>query len=99
MRHIFLFLMFLGVVGTSRLHGQQPNEPTTNEADIRKMVASYVQAFNKHDAKALAEHWSPDAVYLNRATGEEVVGRAAIAEQFATLLKDQPELKIEVNVE
>ena len=63
------------------------------------MVASYVETFNKHDAKALADHWSPDAVYLNRTTGEEVVGRAAIAEQFAALLKEQPELKIEVSVE
>ena len=49
--------------------------------------------------KALADHWSPDAVYLNRTTGEEVVGRAAIAEQFRTLLEEQPELKLEVNVE
>jgi uncharacterized protein (TIGR02246 family) len=63
------------------------------------MVTSYVQAFNKHDAKALADHWSPDAVYLNRSTGEEVVGRTAIAEQFASLLKAQPQLKLEVNVE
>ena len=63
------------------------------------MVASYVQAFNSHDAESLADHWSPDAVYLNRTTGEEVVGRTAIAEQFKTLLEEQPELKLEVNVE
>ena len=49
--------------------------------------------------KSLADHWSPDAVYLNRTTGEEVVGRTAIAEQFAALLKEQPKLKVEVNVE
>ncbi len=99
MRSLSLFLMILGIAGTSRLYGQQPSDPSANEADIRKMVASYVQAFNSHDAKALADHWSPDAVYLNRTTGEEVVGRAAIAEQFAALLKEQPELKLEVNVE
>ena len=63
------------------------------------MVASYVQAFNRHDAEALADHWSPDAVYLNRTTGEEVVGRAAIAEQFSALLEEQPELQLEVSVE
>jgi uncharacterized protein (TIGR02246 family) len=63
------------------------------------MVASYVQAFNSHDAELLADHWSPDAVYLNRTTGEEVVGRTAIAEQFRILLKEQPELKLEVNAE
>ena len=99
MRRVSLLLMILGVTGTSRLFGQQPSDQSADEAAIRKMVASYVQAFNRHDAKALADHWSPDAVYLNRTTGEEVVGRAAIAEQFTALLKEQPELKLEVNVE
>jgi uncharacterized protein (TIGR02246 family) len=58
-----------------------------------------VEAFNKHDAKALADHWSPEAVYTNRSTGEEVVGRAAIGEQFTALFKEQPAIKAEVTVE
>ena len=78
--------------------GQQPGEPSTAEAEIRKAAASYAAAFNSHDAKALADHWSPDAVYHNRSTGEEVVGREAIAEQFAALFKERPELKMELNV-
>ena len=77
---------------------QQPSDQAADEAAIRKAAASYVEAFNKHDAKALADHWSPDAVYLNRTTGEEVVGRAAIAEQFTALFKEQPEVKLEVTV-
>ena len=76
-----------------------PRDQSVDEAAIRKMVDSYVQAFNSHDAKSLADHWSPDAVYLNRTTGEEVVGRTAIAEQFRALLKEQPKLRVEVNVE
>jgi uncharacterized protein (TIGR02246 family) len=99
MRRLKLLLMILGIVCTSRVYGQQTSDQSANEADIRKMVASYVQAFNRHDAKALAEHWSPDAVYLNRTTGEEVVGRPAIADQFTALLKENPELKLEVKVE
>lgn len=99
MKRNLLLLTVLGIAATARSYGQQPSDSSANEADIRKMVASYVDAFNRHDAKALADHWSPDAVYLNRSTGEEVVGRAAIAEQFTALLKDQPELKLEVSVE
>ncbi len=38
--------------------------------------------------------WSPEAVYLNRATGEEVVGRDAIAKQFVEMFKDAPEIKL-----
>jgi uncharacterized protein (TIGR02246 family) len=99
MRHVILLLMVFGVAGASSALGEEPNDLAASEAAIRKMVASYVDAFNKHDAKALADHWSPDAVYLNRTTGEEVVGRAAIAEQFSDLLKEQPELKVAVSVE
>jgi uncharacterized protein (TIGR02246 family) len=99
MRSVSFLLLILAVTGTSRLCGQQPSDQSADEAAIRKMVASYVEAFNRHDAKSLADHWSPDAVYLNRRTGEEVVGRNAIAEQFSALLKEQPQLKVEVNVE
>ena len=99
MRNILLLVVILGVTRTNSAFGQQPSDQSADEAAIRKMVASYVEAFNRHDAEALAEHWSPDAVYLNRTTGEEVVGRTAIAEQFRSLLTEQPDLKVEVNVE
>jgi len=91
--------MILGIAATSRVFVDPPRDQSADEAAIRKMVNSYVEAFNRHDAESLADHWSPDAVYLNRTTGEEVVGRAAIVEQFRTLLKEQPKLKVEVNVE
>jgi uncharacterized protein (TIGR02246 family) len=98
MRYVILLVVILGVTRTNSALGQQASDQSADEAAIRKMVASYIQAFNRHDAEALAELWSPDAVYLNRTSGEEVVGRAAIAEQFRTLLEEQPELKVEVNV-
>ena len=72
---------------------------TDRPNDSAGVVQRFNEAFNRHDAESLADHWSPDAVYLNRTTGEEVVGRSAIAEQFKALLKDQPKLKVEVNVE
>jgi uncharacterized protein (TIGR02246 family) len=72
---------------------------SADEQQIRKGVAAYVETFNKHDAKALADFWSPDAIYQNRSTGEQVVGRAAIAEQFAATFKEQPALKLQVTVE
>ena len=53
---------------TSQSWGQQPAGQSADEAAIRKAAASYVEAFNKHDAKALADHWSPEAVYTNRST-------------------------------
>ena len=98
MRRVSLLLMVFGVTATSSLFGQQPNEQSADETAIRKAAASYAEAFNKHDAQAVAELWSPDAVYLNRITGEEVVGREAIAQQFASAFEKQPESKLEVTV-
>jgi uncharacterized protein (TIGR02246 family) len=98
MNRISLLLVILGVTGTSTLHAQQPSEQSVDEAAIRQAAASYAEAFNKHDSQAVADHWSPDAVYLNRSTGEEVVGREAIVDQFASLFEEQPEVKLEVAV-
>src|SRR5262245_38574675 len=92
------FLLVAGVLATSAVWAQQPVDQVADEAAIRKTAAAYVEAFNKHDAKAIAELWSPDAVYLNRSTGEQSVGRAAIAEQFVAQFKEQPNVKIELNV-
>ncbi|HEX4140622.1 MAG TPA: SgcJ/EcaC family oxidoreductase [Candidatus Methylacidiphilales bacterium] len=78
---------------------QESSEASGDELVIRQAVAAYVEAFNKHNATALAGFWSPEAVYLNRVTGEEVVGRPAIAEQFVSLFKDMPEITLTVNTE
>lgn len=97
-RVLLCMLVFAGAMVNWSLAGQ-PSEPSADEAAIRKADEAYVQAFNKHDAKALADAWSPEAVYLSRVTGTEVVGRAAIAEQFADLFKGQPEVKLDLSVE
>src|SRR5262245_44440081 len=98
MKRMSWCLVVLGMVGTTHLRGQQPADQATDEAAIRKTAAAYVEAFNKGDAKALADLWSPDAVYQNRSTGEQAVGRAAIAEQYAAQFQEQPGAKLEVTV-
>jgi len=99
MHRILLCLAVFGGTAVDWSFGKQPSEPAADEAAIRKADEVYVRAFNNHDAKALADAWSPEAVYLIRATGAQVVGRAAIAEQFTALFKDQPEVKLELSVE
>ena len=51
-------------------------------------MEAYVAAFNQGDAKALAAMWSPEAVYTNPISGEQVVGREAIEKQFAGIFAD-----------
>ncbi|WP_020564477.1 nuclear transport factor 2 family protein [Methylosarcina fibrata] len=51
--------------------------------ESRELVQSWVDAFNRGDADALADFYSEDAT--NHQVAEEpVVGRAAIREMFAT---------------
>jgi len=68
------------------------------ETAIRAVVTAYVEAYNSRDAKALAAFWSPEAVYTIRTTGEEVVGREAIAAQFAATFQAQPAIRLDVQV-
>jgi uncharacterized protein (TIGR02246 family) len=98
MRRVILCLLCCGVAFSSTLLGQETGDQAASEAAIRKAAASYVEAFNKQDAQAVADHWSPEAVYLNRTTGVEAVGRDAIAKQFEASFKEQPELKLDVKV-
>jgi len=71
----------------------------TPETEIRKAVKAYVQAFNKADAKALAAMWSPEAVYINPLSGDEVVGREAIEKQFTAIFAETKGAKLEATTD
>ena len=66
------------------------------EAAVRLAVDAYVQAFNARDAKTLAELWSPQAVYVSRSSGDQIVGREALIEEFSATFKgdDLPTLAV-----
>ena len=70
-----------------------------DEAAIRKSDDAYVEAYNKHDAKALAAMWSPEAVYVDPETGEEAVGREEIEKEFAETFEGLKDAKLEIDVE
>lgn len=74
-------------------------DQAADEAAIRKSVESYTEAFNKQDAKALAAHWSPEAVYTNPLSGEAAVGREAIEQQFAENFANLKGAKLETTIE
>ncbi len=81
------------------LSGQEGPIQASEEAAIRKLGTEYVDAFNAHDAKLLASYWSPEAVYVNRVTGEQVVGRTAIQQQFEALFTPENKLQLSIEVE
>jgi len=95
-RLIFRFVVAFAMATTAP--GWLCADQAEDEAAIRASVAAYVVAFNKGDAQAIAAKWSPDAVYSNPMTGDEVTGRKAIEEQLVEIFKDAKETKIEVDV-
>ena len=50
--------------------------------EINAFRAEYESAYNKHDMAALTSMYAPDAIVIT-ATGEQVVGRAAISKMLA----------------
>jgi predicted lipid-binding transport protein (Tim44 family) len=50
-------LLLLAVTSSHTARAEQ----AADESNLRQAVADYVAAFNRGDAKALAELWSPEA--------------------------------------
>ena len=74
-------------------------DQAADKAAIEKAIESYTAAFNARDAKSLAAHWSPEAVYINPLTGSQVEGHEAITNEFAAILAELKETKLAVDVE
>lgn len=81
------------------LTAQDVAEPDDDEAAVHAAGTEYVEAFNRRNAERLAQLWSPEAVYTNRITGEQVVGRDAIAAQFKGLFESLPDLTLAIDVD
>jgi uncharacterized protein (TIGR02246 family) len=79
--------------------GQARPDQAEDEAAIRKCVDSYTAAYNKRDAKAVAAHWLPEAVFTDQDSGKRFVGRAAIEKHFAEVFADNKNVKLTVTVE
>ncbi len=67
------------------------------EQAIRDSAQSFVDAFNKGDAQAIAALWTKDGELVDE-TGFRTSGRAAIEEQYKTFFTENPGAKIEVAI-
>lgn len=92
-RLIVMVAMLASSLATAR--GAEAVDQAAEEAAIRKAVEAYVASFNSGDAKTLAAMWTPEAVYTNPLSGEQVVGREAIERQFAGIFAESKDAKLE----
>jgi uncharacterized protein (TIGR02246 family) len=77
----------------------EKKEASPDEAAIRKAIDSYVEAFNKGDAAAMAAHFAEQGSYVDPLSGERLVGRDAIAKMFATIFAAGVKPKLSVTVD
>lgn len=66
----------------------------TSTNPIRAAIEAHVAAVGAADVAALAALYAPDAELYDPAGGQPVVGRAAIAEHFASFLSEPREMQI-----
>lgn len=76
-----------------------PDDAQAAATAIRTQAEAYVDAYNRRDADALAALWDEHAVYVNRDTGEQVQGRAAIAAMFAETFAADQQSTLSVTIE
>ncbi len=84
------------VVASSTARGQ---DAASEAAAIRQRVETYVAAYNRQDANAVANLWSDDAVYVQRDTGERIHGREAIAAMFRSVFQKDTTSRLSVEIE
>ena len=68
-------------------------------AAIGSMLRDYAHAFNRHDAVALAAHWSPTAENVDLDTGDVTRGRAAVGEVFSALFAAEASGRLDIDIE
>jgi ketosteroid isomerase-like protein len=90
MRIILLLMVWAITACTS----STANEEERNIAHVRSMF----DAFNRHDWKAMSEHYSDSALFLDPALGTEYIkqSRVETANKYAVMEEIFPDIKDEV---
>jgi uncharacterized protein (TIGR02246 family) len=70
-------------------------ESTSDEDAIRAAVESYVVAYNRGDAKAVAAHWGDSGEWISP-SGQRFQGKQAIEKEMESLFAENKGVRIEV---
>jgi uncharacterized protein (TIGR02246 family) len=95
MMRTLLATLITSVACCSALAQQPASTANGDEAAIRADIASYVEAYNRADAQAVAAHWGETAQWTSP-SGEHFAGRAAIEQALGDVFAASNDTKIEV---
>ena len=98
-----LALAVFGFTASAALDAQDALNPAANasaiEREIQATADSFIAAFKKRDAAAVAGHWALDGVYINE-DGQRFEGRKSIESEYEKLfeiISDKVQLRIEID--
>jgi uncharacterized protein (TIGR02246 family) len=74
---------------------KEQSAPAPDESAIRAAIKSYVAAYNRGDAKAVAAYWSESGEWINP-SGQRFQGRLAIEKEMQTMFSENKGVRIEV---
>ncbi|MFO1092296.1 MAG: nuclear transport factor 2 family protein [Planctomycetaceae bacterium] len=94
-----LFVVIACALAVPRAQAQDSNSQaqvaaSPEESAIRQQLKSYLDAFNQHDAAAVAKFWTLDCASLAEDSNERISGRDALQERMADFFKDQPDAQM-----
>jgi uncharacterized protein (TIGR02246 family) len=84
-----------GSVAPARQAREKSSDSASDEKAIRAAVETYVAAYNRGDAKAVAAHWSDTGEWTSP-SGQRFQGRQAIEKELKTLFAENKGVRIEV---
>ncbi len=76
---------------------QEKEDRADDRAAIQNATRSFIKAFEKGDAKAVASHWTKNGEYIS-GDGETIQGQTAIAKAYAGLLDEKGERKVTIEM-
>lgn len=69
-----------------------------DQVEIKKVIDTYVEAFNQHDANKLSSLWAKDANYINLTTQESYEGSDDLTDHFKQQFGEKGAEKLRVKV-
>ncbi len=94
--YIYCLLVMLAFPGSASAQSQDARSQDTEIAAVSGRVASYLEAFNRRDLDACAEHFSDTAEYMVPGSPKRIQGRTAIREALETLLKTDEKFQLSI---
>jgi uncharacterized protein (TIGR02246 family) len=98
---LFSIMLMMALLAMPAIADDKAAEETQQDerAVIEQRAKSYAAAYNAKDLKALVALWSPEGVYIDRASGRRVAGRDALEQDLQAELESRKESRLEIAVE